>query len=128
MSGDYSRFVFDPSRDYDGVLLQQGRPLTDWDWNDQVSLTGRRRQAAAADSFGGAVVPSTTPHGFEITVTGGKLSIGPGRIYVDGLVVENHGQPPLAWDPVLAELRGTAPTPYAASAAGEAQQPYLPDP
>jgi hypothetical protein len=33
--------------------------------------------------------------------------------------VESHGEPPLEWDPKLAELRGTAPTPYDA-------QPYFP--
>ena len=42
-------------------------------------------------------------------------------MYVDGLLAENHGEPPLEWDPRLAELRGTAPTPYDNAA-------LLPDP
>ena len=46
MSGDYSRITFDPSQDDLGVLLQQGRPLSDADWNDLVC------------SFAGASTPA----------------------------------------------------------------------
>ena len=38
MSGDYSRFPFDPRRNYSGVLLQQGRVLLDQDWNEQSAI------------------------------------------------------------------------------------------
>src|SRR5512143_2413788 len=122
MSGDYSRFPFDPRRDYDGVLLQQGRPLSDWDWNDQVAEAKRRQQAGTLDTFGGAaVVPLDTPHGFELGLDGGELTIGPGRIYVDGLLAENHGTGDVEWDPALAEERGKGPVTYT-------DQPYLHDP
>jgi len=121
MSGDYSRFVFDPSRDYSGVLLQQGRPLTDWDWNDQVAQIKRRQQAATLDTLGQpTVVPATTPDAFKLAFDKGKLNIARGRLYVDGLLAENHGADPLAWDTVLAEPYGSAPVPYD-------QQPYLPN-
>jgi hypothetical protein len=60
-----------------------------------------------------------TPHGFEITVSGSDLNIGPGRIYVDGLLAENHGDAPAVFDAVLSELRGSNPILYS-------KQPYLP--
>ncbi len=124
MSGDYSRFVFDPTRDYNGVLLEQGRPLTDWDWNAQVAQSNRRQQAGTFDTLGaGAVVPATTPDSFQLSFDGsGNLLIGRGRVYVDGLLAENHGTPPLAWDTALAEQYGTNPMPYLQ------QVPYLPNP
>ena len=128
MSGDYSRVVYDPARDYDGVLLQQGRPLLDADWNDLVAQLNRLAQATRDDTFGGAaVVPLTTPDGFKLALSGAQFTIGRGRIYVDGLLAENHGLPPatwnsgVAWDAALAEAYGTNPVPYD-------QQIYLPNP
>lgn len=116
MSGDYSRIAFDPWLDDLGVLLQQGRPLTDRDWNDQALQLNRRIHAGTLDTIGGAVVPMQTPEGFEIEATGGALTIGRGRIYVDGILAENHGQAPdggtLDWDPHLAELFGSNPINY----------------
>src|SRR5205814_6284945 len=51
----------------------------------------------------------------------GKLTIGRGRMYVDGLLAENHGLAPTGFDPLLAEAAGTNDTPYD-------QQPYWPTP
>lgn len=124
MSGDYSRYDFDPSCDFQGVLLQQGRPLTDEDWNELVAQSFRLAQATALDTFGKggvAVVPATTPDAFKLTWTGTSLAIGRGRIYVDGLLAENHGAAPSDWDSPLAESFGTSPTLYE-------KQPYLPNP
>src|SRR5439155_13889071 len=122
MSGDYSRFAFDAAHDYAGVLLQQGRPLTDCDWNELVAEWSRARQVEAFDTFGGvSVVPITTPDGFRIGFdANGNLTIGRGRIYVDGLLAENHGAPPLLWDPQLAELHGSDAIRYD-------EQPYFPN-
>lgn len=127
MSGDHSRIVFDPAHDYDGVLLQQGRPLLDSDWNDQVAQSNRQLQATRFDTFGGkAVVPIATPDGFKLAAGGGQFTIGRGRVYVDGLLAENHCLPtptwssPVAWDAALAELYGTQPIPYD-------RQPWLPN-
>ena len=66
-------------------------------------------------------MPRITPDGFRIEAAGGGLTIGPGRIYVDGLLAENHGGAPDAWDARLANLAGTVPLDYAA-------QPYYPNP
>jgi Family of unknown function (DUF6519)/Periplasmic copper-binding protein (NosD) len=121
MSGDYSRFGFDPSRNYSGVRLQQGRPLTDNDWNTSVAVTDRRIQAAALDTSAPVLVAPTTPDAFKITINGNRLMIGRGRIYVDGLLADNHGAGAQIWDAELAELFGKDLVAYD-------QQPYLPQP
>ncbi|MDB6145318.1 MAG: hypothetical protein JWP80_4362 [Pseudomonas sp.] len=120
MSFDLSRIRFDARRDFLGVVMQQGRVQLDADWNEWVAQLGRRLQAGSLDTFGGNVVPRITPDGFQIQIVGAGLSIGPGRIYVDGLLAENHGALPTVWEPRLAELAGTAALDYAA-------QPYYPN-
>jgi len=124
MSFDSSRFVFDPRKNYQGVLMQQGRVQLDSDWNEMISESSRAFQTASLDTLGPAVVPMQTPNAFNIAQ---DLSIGPGRIYVDGLLVENHGLPTNAggtqvWDPLLAEISSnrTVYTPFT-------EQPYLPN-
>ena len=119
MSFDCSRFSFQPWNDFFGVVMQQGRVQLDSDWNEWVAELSRRLQAGTMDTLGRAVVPRTTPEGFHILATGGQLSIGVGRIYVDGILAENHGGTPLQWDPALAELEGTTALSFFA-------QPYLP--
>ncbi len=107
MSFDLSRVRFDARRDFLGVVMQQGRVQLDSDWNEWAAQLARRLQAGTLDTFGGNVVPRITPNGFKIEAAGGALSIGPGRIYVDGVMAENHGGTPDEWDPLLAELSGT---------------------
>jgi hypothetical protein len=130
MGADISRVRFDPLRDYAGVVLQQGRLLLDGDFNDFVALLDRRLRAETSDltSFGPdpneagvAWVPRQTPDAFKVTATGGALSIGRGRMYVDGLLAENHGTDTTGFDPLLSEPTGTADTSYLA-------QPYWPTP
>ena len=125
MSGDYSRQRFSPTKDFSGVFSQQGRVQLDADWNELVEIFERRHRAETVDTVGRAAVPRDIPDGFEIALSAGGPTIGAGRIYVDGLLAENHGQaapgqPLFDFDPVLAELRGSAPLPYAG-------QPYLPN-
>lgn len=120
MSGDYSRKTFDPKRDFSGVLMQQGRVQLDADWNELVAIVSRRLRAETIDIIGRGTVPKETPDGFKIEMAGGALTIGRGRIYVDGLLAENHGREPLEFDPVLAEQRGTLAVPVD-------EQPYFPN-
>ncbi|TYB39683.1 hypothetical protein FXF50_04705 [Micromonospora sp. AP08] len=121
MSGDYSRWTHD-ARDGDtAVLLQQGRILTDADWNEQAAGIQRRVQAEALDTIGRAGVPTETPDGFKVSLNAGALSIGIGRMYVDGILAENHGAPPEGWRSTLAELVGTTAILYM-------EQPHLPKP
>jgi hypothetical protein len=122
MGLDFSRLRFDARKDFGGVLMQQGRVQLDSDWNEWVAALARRIQTGALDTVGPAVVPRETPDGFLIEAAGGALTIGAGRMYVDGLQVENHGAPPVdEWNRRLAELTSTKPVDYAA-------QPYLPNP
>lgn len=115
MSFDISRSSFDPSKNYLGVVMQQGRVQLDSDWNEWLAELSRRLQAGTLDMVGAAGVPHSTPLGFKIDRTAdGNLTIGPGRIYVDGLLAENHGIPPRdhgqrEWDVTLAEGRGITP-------------------
>ena len=113
---DPTRFTFDPWKDYSGVVMEQGRVQTDADWNEWLSEISRRIQAGTLDTMGHAVYPVTTPYAFQIaaTNTGGTntINIGVGRMYVDGLLVENHGDKKLAvWDSALAELSNSPQPP-----------------
>jgi hypothetical protein len=130
MSADISRVRFNPLRDFAGVLLQQGRLLLDADFNELVALLDRRLRAETSDltSFGPdpdhagvSWVPRQTPDAFRVTASGGALSIGRGRMYVDGLLAENHGLEVDGFDALLSERTGTADLPYE-------KQPYWPTP
>jgi len=125
MAGDYTRFRYNPVKDTNCIQMQQGRVLLDQDWNEYVQAQDRRWRAETIDIIGRAVVPTDAP-GFELKFTGGVLTIGIGRMYVDGLLAENHGVDPTdpanrIYDPILAELVGKQPIPYL-------QQPYYPNP
>jgi hypothetical protein len=145
MSGDYSRDSFDALRDYAATYLQQGRPVTDADWNEMVRSLTRRIRAGTVDTIGRAVVPRETPLGFQIEPGGGTLGIGRGRLYLSGMLMECHGRaagfprvPAAAPAPVLDRARQTAgqPTgvldePISAATADflpYAEQPYWPVP
>ena len=135
MTFDTNRFTFDPTKDYLGPVMLQGRVQVASDWNEWLAELMRRTQAGTLDILGRAVYPTTTPFAFQISAStgGGKnvLTIGPGRMYVDGLLVENHGDPDpkqAEWDPALAEM-SNAPQPPRGTNAGSidyADQPYLP--
>ncbi|MEV6693804.1 DUF6519 domain-containing protein [Micromonospora sp. NPDC051196] len=121
MGADLSRVRFDPQRDYSGVGFEQGRLVVDAELNEEHAITDRRRRAQVADlAPAPTIVSRLTPQAFAISVAGGALSIGAGRMYVDGILVENHGDTP-AFDPVLAEPNGTGAVAYD-------RQPYWPTP
>jgi len=107
MSFDLSRKKFNPLDSYSQVVMQQGRVQTDADWNTMLAQISRHNQAEGLDTFGPSVVPRTTPDGFLITGPSNAINIGPGRIYVDGVLAENYTET-LKWDARLAELSGTA--------------------
>jgi hypothetical protein len=123
MGGDYTRWTFNPARDYSELFKQQGRVDLDADWNELVEIVNRRWRAETMDIIGRAAVPSfTTPNAFQITPAGpGQFTIGVGRMYVDGLLAECHGLSPLLYDATLGEVNGSAPVPFN-------QQPYFPNP
>jgi hypothetical protein len=113
--------------------MEQGRVQLDADFNEQIAEISRRTRAGTLDLVGRAGYPLTTPFAFQITatVTGmtNSLSIGRGRMYVDGLLAENHGDRHAAtWDPALAEQSGSPQPPPAADTApvDYTAQPYPP--
>jgi len=133
VSFDNSRFTFNPTKDYSGVVMQQGRVQLDADWNEWLAELSRRIQAGTLDTMGRAAYPATTPYAFQITASSpagsNALTIGPGRMYVDGLLAENHGDPKtVQWDPALGEMSDSPQPPPASEtgAIGYTEQPYMP--
>lgn len=49
MTGDISAFLFDPRQAYTSVRLQQGRIITDLDWNENERIEADRRRRMLAD-------------------------------------------------------------------------------
>jgi hypothetical protein len=126
MAADFSRVRLNPLLDYAGVELKQGGVLLDADANELVAIIDRRLRALASDTLGRATVSSTTPNAFKITAVAGALQIDKGRLYVDGLLAENHGAESAesakrAFDSLMAENSFVGKISYAS-------QPYLPDP
>lgn len=126
MAADFSRVRLNPLLDYAGVELKQGGVLLDADANELVALIDRRLRALASDTLGRATVSSTTPNAFKVSaVAGGTLEIDKGRMYVDGLLAENHGAVSTeatqrVFDSLLSEPGFSGKIPYAS-------QPYPPD-
>jgi photosystem II stability/assembly factor-like uncharacterized protein len=57
MKGDLSRNSFDRAQHYSAVRLQQGRIVTDADWNEQADLTRYRAERVARDTIGACGAP-----------------------------------------------------------------------
>lgn len=121
MAADFSRVRMDALADLTGVELKQGGVLLDADFNEGVAIVDRRLRALASDILGRATHSQTTPDAFLLTPAGSGFTIGRGRMYVDGLLAENHGLAVPAqreFDPLLAETRHSQPPAYE-------QQPWL---
>ncbi len=120
MGGDHSAFTFDPKKNFINVLKKQGGLDLDSDQIERSHIYTNRIHTEALDTLGRCVVPSETPDGFRIDFSNGNLTIGPGRIYVDGHLAENHGGIPFEFDPILEREVGQRPIRYDA-------QPFLPN-
>lgn len=93
MSGDYTRFTFNRRNHYSGVRQQQGRVQLDSDWNEAIDIIKHRQRVQALDTFGPVGVPFlTNDKAFKVSVISGPsgpdIAIEPGRLYVDGILVE----------------------------------------
>jgi hypothetical protein len=95
MKGDFSRDTFDAAGHFTRVLLQQGRVSLDADFNEQAAILLHRLRTVTADLLGQGPYSGAGPAnalGFQIgaaTATG-DFTIGAGRYYVNGLLVENE--------------------------------------
>jgi Family of unknown function (DUF6519) len=87
---DISRNAFFPAKHYSGVRMQQGRVLTDDDWNEQSRIHAEAQRRALTEIVG----PFGSPdRGFKITnlvVAAGhaNFDIEPGTMYLGGLRLE----------------------------------------
>ena len=110
MHGDFSRVTFDPARHFSAVLSQQGRVQLDSELNEAACLMLHYLRQLAADLIGPAGVPLDPrvpgdKGGFLIDPVSGSsppdVSIAPGRMYVDGIMLQNEpldrGASPTYW-------------------------------
>jgi hypothetical protein len=88
MKGDFSRIRFTPEKNYTAVLQQQGRVALDADANEQTAIDAYLRDTTNVDVIGRYGCPANDA-GFAIKIENGKIRIGAGRYYVDGILVEN---------------------------------------
>lgn len=90
--GDFSRSTFQREKRYSSVRLQQGRVQLDADWNEQVDIQAYRDYLTARDVVGVCGAPLHDA-GFALSVSAdGKLQIGAGRYYVNGILCENDDE------------------------------------
>ncbi len=58
MNADLSRDTFDRAQHYSAVRLQQGRIVTDADWNEQADIVRHRAERLARDTVGACGAPT----------------------------------------------------------------------
>ena len=101
MKGDFSRWHFDPTANFSGVLHQQGRVRTDLDDNNALTIDKHWQETAARDAFGdGAMVPADDATSFKVVaakVVAGEVlvTLDPGRVWADGLLLYLAGKAPV---------------------------------
>ncbi len=108
MDGDFSKLDFNQNDNFNGVLQQQGRVLLDADWNAQTLIINHWQDTAVPDIIGDgiAAVPINEPDGFQVTAANVdennevKLTLLPGRIWADGLLVylQENSRTATYWD------------------------------
>jgi hypothetical protein len=116
MRGDFTRNTFHPANQFSRVLEQQGRVTLDADTNEQTAILLNYLRALAQDLIGPYAAPIGNS-GFQLSYpsqNANGFTIGTGRYYVDGILVENddpsctYGQQPnftpLSGDPILKEI------------------------
>ncbi len=91
MKTQISRDSFDPAQRYSGVYQQQGRMVTDADWNELAELIRTRLEGALDDAVASGA-PAAGGAGIEADGT-----IRPGRLYVAGIPARIPGTAPFAY-------------------------------
>jgi hypothetical protein len=86
---DFSRIRFEPAKHYTAVIKQQGRVDLDSDDIEQHAIDLTLRQTINSDVIGQYGGPEDDA-GFAIQIIDNKIWIGPGRYYVQGILVENQ--------------------------------------
>lgn len=88
MKGDFTRLSFAARKNYTQVLKQQGRVELDSDWNEQGAILDYLRRTALRDVIGTNGIPKGIGFDVGLSEDGEDLVVGPGRVYVDGLVCD----------------------------------------
>ncbi|KQP12266.1 DUF6519 domain-containing protein [Pseudorhodoferax sp. Leaf267] len=74
MKGDLSRETFDPAARYSAVRMQQGRVITDADFNEQGDITRHKAERLAEDTIGPCGAPAEHP-GYALTAGTRALAV-----------------------------------------------------
>ena len=106
MKGDFSRSTFRKKKHYRKVKMQQGRVQVDADWNEQIDIQDNYDRTYIQDIIGKSGAPkgnfdpseddpsedtSFKIKPFKITPSDrARYTIGKGRYYVEGLLIENE--------------------------------------
>ena len=88
MKGDFSKDTFDRRNHYSSVRLQQGRVVTDADWNEQADVTRHRTERMTRDVIGPCGAPEAAP---AFNVTPGTFALGVAAIGDDAWVAGEDG-------------------------------------
>jgi hypothetical protein len=124
MHGDFSRDSYDPTKNFTGVLMQQGRLIVDADWNEQHAIVLNYLRDLGADIIGwhggpdvtnsGGATPIPTDGPFLVKVNSANdVVYSGGRYYVDGILVNATPAKPSDennWPPVVPIEQGTLGT------------------
>lgn len=92
MKTQISRDLFDAAKRYSGVYQQQGRMLTDADWNELMDVLRTRIDEVVRDAIG-----SGAPRDRGLKVLD-DFRLQPGHLYVDGVHAELAGTAPIDFD------------------------------
>jgi len=84
---DVSSDSFDVFQGYSRVLLQQGRPILDRDWNEQTSIVLHQLRALTRAIYGRHGGPAGGECGFVPIVDGLRIRLRKGWYSVDGLLL-----------------------------------------
>jgi len=102
MRGDLSTRYGGADSNFNGVLYQQGRVFLDRDGNAQTGITTEWQDLAGRDAIGSGVAaaPGEESESFRIedaSLAAGEvtLTVHPGRIWADGMLVRLDGTPPI---------------------------------
>jgi len=108
MKGDFSNWRFDATEDFQGVLYQQGRLISDTDLTEAELQALTWRLTAGRDIIGAnvAAVPAAEPNGYQVlnaAVDGATVlvELDPGRIWADGLHIHLSDDPANPGAPVF---------------------------
>ena len=94
MPSDRARVTYDATRNWRGLIAQQGRVTVDADWNEATEIDLERDRQLTLDFVGPVGTPSAPSPGYVVAAVPenggpsgtipGDLTIGSGTIYVGG--------------------------------------------